>query len=175
MRQRVTGVICLLLALCVFGTSGCVSFRKKFVRKSKTEESPELFLELKKYDDAPTEELFHSHYSYVKGWLEELAQMLRDNGNKKRMKKSIDAAIESFAQINAYMNEQGKARLKPLYDRMIAMREKLNDPFKVNVGSTGSLLREVESMIFDFKKLCVYSDVYPFFADRDKAEQPAKG
>jgi hypothetical protein len=167
--------MCAVLAMCVCASGGCVSFRKKFVRKSKADQGPELFLELKKYEDVPTEELYRPHFLYVKGWLEELSQLVQSNGNRKRMKKSIDAAIESFAQINAYLTDEGKEKLKPLYDRMLALRDKVYDPFKINAGTRYTTVAEVDAAIVMFKTQCAYDEVYPYFVDRDKAESPAKG
>jgi hypothetical protein len=156
-------------------SSGCVSFRKKFVRKSKADQGPELFLELKQYDDAPTETLFHSHFIYVKGWLEELAELVMYNGNKKRMRKSIDAAIDSFTQINAYLTDDGKERTRHLYTSMLALRKTIYDPFKVNPGNAVNIVTDIKRVILEFKHVCAYEDLYPYFADRDNAEKPAKG
>ena len=173
--MTVRRAMCAGLAVCVLFSAGCVSFRKKFVRKTKGDEGPELFLELKKYEDAPTEEMYRTHVLYVKSWLDELSQLVMDNGNRKRMKKCADAAIESFAQINAYLNAEGKTQLQPLYDRMLAVRDKVYDPFKVNAGTRYTTSLEIDRLVTDLKKACAYEAVYPFFVDRDKAEEPAKG
>jgi len=165
MQPIVRRVISFFLVCSLVCASGCVSFRKKFVRKGKTEQSPELFLDLKDYGSAPTEDLFHTHFIYAKGWLEELAELVMFNGNKKRIRKSIDAALESFGQIDSYLTDEGKYRIRSVYNEMQSIRVTVYNPFKLNPGNSVNIVSDIKKTIADFKYLCSYDALSPYFID----------
>ena len=87
MRRTAKTLALCLIASVSFASGGCVSLRKKFVRKTvhERDQGPELFLELKDYGAAPTEETLRMHFVYAKGWLRELEELVMFDGNRKQI------------------------------------------------------------------------------------------
>ncbi len=143
--------IIVLLAVIAVNLTGCHALRKKFVRKRKKDVPPPLYLDLKEYPKVPTKDMYDEYYLFVRGWLQELENSIKDNISHKRQKKAIDEAIKNLEQIMYYYTETGKEKIKPLYDRFTALREKVHDSYFPALGNYSRIIREIERIKRDFE------------------------
>ena len=97
-----------------------------------------------------------AHFTYAKAWLRELAELVMFDGNRKRIRKSIDAAIEDVAQIRAALDEEGKARTEHLAAGLHALRETVYNPFKLNSGNAVSIVSDIKVALQELKDTCEY-------------------
>ncbi len=150
--------IVLILGFLMVNLTGCHALRKKFVRKNKKETPPPLYLELREYPKAPTKEMYHEYYLFVRGWLEELKRAIEENQSPKRQKKSIDEAIKNLEQVMYYYNERGKEKIAPLHQRFLQLREEIYDPYFTATGNFNYVLREIDRLKREFEKNYSYED-----------------
>lgn len=148
----------LVVILASVNLSGCQTLRRKFIRKKDNVKEPELFLDLKDYPDAPTKDMFHQHYLYVKGWVDELVIQLETGSNHKRMRYSIDMAINSLDQIKSYLNSEGKGQLETLYLQFLELKKKVYDSYQVT-SNGNRLAKKANKLKRSFAKQFSYDDI----------------
>lgn len=144
-----------MIGIALLFSGGCYSLRKKFIRKRKETPAP-LYLELKEYPEVPSEDMYNEYYLFVRGWLDELIQAIRENTSPKRQKKSIDEAIKNLEQIIYFYNQQGKEKISPLYTEFKSLREKIYDPYFIFQKNHTYIIRKIEKLKRKFEKNFTY-------------------
>lgn len=124
MRRQHIFFIGFFLVACI-SMDGCYSVRKKFIRKRKKEEEPQVYLFLKDYTNIPAEKVYRDYYVFVRGWLDELYKSLQEGISQKRNKKAIDEAMVNFSQMTYFLDEEGKKASQELFDEFMSIREYL--------------------------------------------------
>ena len=140
-------------------TSGCHGLRKKFIRKKKYEEAPPVYVGVKEYPDKLTQEAYIDYNLFVRGWLEELQESLRTEGNVKREKRAINEAIMNIEQIIYFFNDEGKEAIYPIYEELLAIRTEIQRAPSMSSGKRNSLARRVENVERRFDSNFGYSEV----------------
>jgi len=149
MKKQVFVIVLLVMAA---NLTGCHALREKFVRKNKKDIPPPLYLDLKEYPKVPTKDMYNEYYLFVRGWLQELKIAIKDNISHKRQKKSIDEALKNLEQIMYYYTEEGKKQIQPIYERFVAVQDKIHDPYFPTLGNYSMILRQIERIQRDFEK-----------------------
>jgi hypothetical protein len=129
--------LCAALAFAVACTSGCEAFVRKFTRKSNKKEAPEeLVLQPQEYAlDITPEEAYRKYYLFASSWLDESAQALVPDGNRKKQLYSLDEAMRSLTQCRQAVNEEGKKKLDNFITRIGSVRAALaNDVYARNLS-----------------------------------------
>ena len=152
----------LLLAVMTIGSlSGCSTLRRKFIRKNKNEKEPELYLELRDYPEAPSQDIYHSHFSFVKGWLAEVVLQLEGGSNNKRIRYSIDKSIESLLIIKNYLKPESKQEMDALYGEFYDLKARIYDPYVLDF-KRDSILKQAKRLKRKFAKQFSYNKIKHF-------------
>ena len=147
-----------LLILIVFSTSGCYTLRKKFVRKKKyTEEAP-VYVNFKDYPAKPSRDAYIDYYLFVRGWLDELEEALREGGSLKREKRAINEAIMNLEQIVSFFKPEGKEKIYPLYAELLAMRKEVENNPNLGEMQRNSLISKIEHFTRKFEAGFKYTE-----------------
>jgi len=104
---------------------GCYTLRKKFIRKKKTEKEIPVYVDFKEYVKEPSKEVYVEYYLFVRGWLDEIIEELKEGGNFKRVRKSFEEAIMNLEQIISFYNREGKEKIIPLYEELLEAKEEI--------------------------------------------------
>jgi len=133
---------------------GCYTLRKKFMRKKKSQEEEPVYVDFKDYPKASSKQLYNDYYLYVKAWLDDLIESLSlvdesNISNYKREKRAIEEALRNLEQIMYIFNQEGKNNLRPLYEELLSLKEKIS-PDTSDVERSRILIRvELLKMKFD--------------------------
>jgi len=142
--------------------NGCYSLRKKFVRKKQYKEEP-VYVDFKTYPDVPSKDLYYNYYLLVIGWVDDLKDSLLGIENSKRQKRAIDEAIRNLEQCMAFLNQDGKEKIYPLYKELVDIKKDIYsgyDKLKKNF-----ILSKIEHFKKNFQSDFSYSKVQDFFIE----------
>lgn len=142
MIRKITSAV---LISALFLSSGCLTLRKKFVRKKKSETEPVAYVDFKEYPDAPSKEIYHNYYIFAQGWLGDLYQALTDTGNRKKQKQAIDETLMNVEQMISYFNEDGKTKTAGIYEELLEVKKQISAPV-LNELEVDYLARKVEQL-----------------------------
>jgi predicted RND superfamily exporter protein len=155
MRKNVL-LFCLIFI--ILSTCGCYNIRKKFVRKKKYQQETPVYVAFKDYPTKPSREAYVDYYLFVKGWLEDLAEALRKGSSFKREKRAINEAIMNLEQIISFYNEEGKNKIYPLYEELLAIKKKIEGSPNMNEVRRGAIIGEIEHVKRKFEAEFNYTD-----------------
>lgn len=154
-------IVFLLIGM-VLATSGCASLRKKFIRKKKSQKEEPVYINFKEYPKKPSREAYIDYYLFVKGWLEDLSESLRvdrinNTYNYKRAKRAIDGAVMNLEQIIAFLNDEGKEKIYPLYRDLTNVKDTMDKNHNLSVLERQRIMGRVERFNRKFQSEFKYS------------------
>jgi hypothetical protein len=150
--------VTLFLIFILFYTSGCVSLRRKFVRKKKYVEEAPVYVNFKDYPVQPSRDAYIDYYLFVRGWLDELEESLREGASLKREKRAINEAIMNFEQIISFFKPEGKEAIYPLYTELLAIRKQIQDNPNLGEMQRNSLVSQIERFLRRFEAGFKYTE-----------------
>jgi len=159
MKRYIFGV----LILAVFLSSGCYSFRKKFVRTKKETKEPQVYVDFKEYPQKPSRERYSEYYLFIRGWLDDLTTALNREGSFKRQKRAINEAIMNVEQIMSFFTTEGQQVLYPIYDEMRQFREELIKNPSMSELRRNSYIKKIEQIKRSFEADFNFSSVGRWF------------
>jgi hypothetical protein len=110
----------------IFGTLGCESLGRKFVRKPKADDkkNEEVVFAPEEYktEGVSHEDLYRQFFLYWKSWHDEVIDSLEKNGNRKRQVDSLNEAIKNLWDMKSYLKTEAAAKLEVSINQMIALR-----------------------------------------------------
>lgn len=105
-------VLWTMIAVFILNLSGCATLRKKFVRPPKKTKKTTPVLVTQDYKGIYTSEvLYNNHFTYWKGWTEELMESLFSGLSNKRQVQSANLAIEDMKRMQDLLNTPKKEQL----------------------------------------------------------------
>ncbi len=122
--------------LLILGLCGCDAFVRKFTRKPKKENLPqvEMVLAPEEYKQTLTkEELYRQYFLYWKSWQDELIEALLRGSNHKKQVSCANEALKNLAQLRIMLNENTRAQL----DSHIAKLQELRDTIANDIYNSG--------------------------------------
>lgn len=123
-RRILAALVALVLAV---GTVGCATMQKKFTRKKKTPERTRsvIYLDEGAYQKKYSNEYYYkTHFTFWRTWHDELIDNLH-NGNKKRLRRSIQEVVSHLTEMSNYLEPQTKAGLDEQIQRLEGIRGRL--------------------------------------------------
>lgn len=135
--RRNNGRICLsgILILCILSlsSSGCESFRKKFIRKKAAKKEGRVpVLEPVDYGahQFSGEERYKYYYNLWKVWEKELAQILEAERttNKKRHIYLIDQILDQMEGMKRWLKKDKQEEFSILVDKFVRIRKEFDKP-----------------------------------------------
>lgn len=153
-----------LLIAGVFFSSGCYSFRKKFIRKKKTEDKAEVYVNFKEYSKELSPQAYIDNYLFVKGWIDDLVRTIDKGDSFKRKKKAIEEIIKNLEQMMQFLNQEGKDEVYPLYEDFLEVQDQIyRDPYMSAITKIAEI-RKIEQLRRRFEADWNYSDVQKWMA-----------
>lgn len=156
MFKRIS-LILLMLVLTVSWT-GCVSLRKKFVRKSKAEQEPQVYVDFKEYPNKPSVDAYRDYLMFTSGWLDELQQALEKKVSLKRERRAINEAIMNVEQIASFFNKAGQEKITPVYKEMLQLRLDIERNSNSNEIENNRLAKKAEKLKLQLQSEFSFSD-----------------
>ena len=120
-RQLRTAFLFLIICSLLFTACGCASFRRKFVRKSKTEEKKgDVVVAFENYPDAPfAKDLVYKNYLlYWKSWVDELITALGQGGSRKKRIDCAEQALSNLSSMQGMLIEERRSGLQKYIDEL---------------------------------------------------------
>jgi hypothetical protein len=152
-------IVFLISNLLVFG--GCLTLRKKFIRKKKPKLEPTVYVDFKQYPEYPSQEVYQLYYVFAQGWLDELIKALNYTGNRKKQKQAITEVINNVEQMLGFFDEEGKKETEHLYQELIEVKDKLYS-IQLNKIIQNQLLKKVERIKREFPEKFSWKNVSPW-------------
>lgn len=142
----------------VFFTSGCYTLRKKFVRKKTYQKEPPVYVDFKDYNQEASPDTYVDSYLYLRGWLDELSETLRNEQNFKREKRAINETIKNFNQIVSFYNTQGKEAVTYLGQNLTDIKDEIEkNPYRDTIIKN-NIVRKIDDFRRKFETDCKYSN-----------------
>jgi hypothetical protein len=132
--------------------------RKKFTRKKKFVEETPVYVDFKSYPTKPTKEAYNDYYLFVKGWLAELSDTLKQGISFKRAKRGINEALMNFEQIIAFFNAEGKEKAYPLYEDLRIIRQDIETNPNPSDMRRNSIVAKIDKFRRQFEADFKYTD-----------------
>ncbi|MCP4653143.1 MAG: hypothetical protein GY858_07160 [Candidatus Omnitrophica bacterium] len=149
----------ILLSICiVFACVGCHSVRQKFVRKSKYKKEIPVYVDFKEYPKAPPRAVYNDYCLFVRGWLQDLSRALGDGKSRKRQRRAVNEVIMNLEQIIEFYNDEGKAKISPLREELLVIRDDIEKYPILNDLKRNFLITKVERIRHKFETRFKYSD-----------------
>lgn len=142
-------------------TSGCDAFVRKFTRKPKKENLPqvEMVLAPEEYK-APvvtSEEVYRKYLLYWKSWQDELVSSLLANTNHKKQLDCASEAVNNLAELKSLLKENGRLRLEAYIRRSYDLKSSIEQDvygFNANIlRSSAERLRRDILRDFSYSKV----------------------
>jgi predicted RNase H-like nuclease (RuvC/YqgF family) len=119
--------------ICLGVLQGCEPLRKKFIRKSKEDDSNrygEVVLEPKDYSpqNYTPEENYTKHYNLWVIWGKSLEEALSESQNEKRHRYFLQQGLKELRKMRQYLKEEKKAGLQEMIQGFEALAEELAQP-----------------------------------------------
>jgi len=152
-------VLVLLLITMVCVTSGCHNLRKKFIRKKKQKKEIAVYVDFKDYPEKPSREAYINYYLFVRGWIDDLAEALKQGVSYKRQRRAINEAIMNLEQIITFYSTEGKDAVYPIYEGLQDLRAEMVKSPNMSEAKSNLFVRKVEQLKRRFEKDFNYSDV----------------
>jgi len=140
--------------------NGCAPILKKFVRKRRRTQSAPLYLKPREYPSLSNKELYNEYFVYIRGWMQELIQALKDKISRKKIIASCKGVIENLTYLKSFFHTQPH-QLKKI-DFYIKEYTQIQESFeKGNVSSAlwEKFIYRAEKLQRDFEKDFRYSKV----------------
>lgn len=141
---------------------GCISLRKKFVRKRQTLQEEPVYVNFKEYPATPKSELYRDYWVFLRGWLDEAIKNIDVSGNRKRAKHSFEEAVANIENIVLLFNEEGKKKIDPLYKELLSAKSDFEKRVNMSEIERDGFLRRVEKIKEDFEYNFAYSRIKPW-------------
>ena len=146
-------LVCLILL-----NSGCHALRKKFIRKKRLQKETPVYVDFKDYPQKPSRDAYIDYYLFVRGWLDDLVKAVDKGTSQKRKKRSINEAIMNLEQIISFFNLQGKEKVYPFYEDLLAIREEIERNPHMSEIKINFLVRKIEHFKRRFEKDFNYTE-----------------
>ena len=140
----------LIFAAMTIALSGCYSLRKKFVRKKKSKEPRPVYVDFKEYPGENPEELYDNYYLFAAAWMDEIVNGLGTSYNYKRQRHAFNEVMHNLDRINGILTEEGRMKLKPIYDELAGLNKKVS-PNMTDIDKS-FILRRVEIIRLRFSR-----------------------
>ena len=120
-------MFCVLFSL--LSLSGCYKIRKKFTRKKKYRKEPPVYVDFKDYSEIVSRQSYVDYYLFTRGWLQDLAESLREEGGFGRKKRAVNEAIMNLGRMASFYGDGGEEKIKPLRGPLLIIKEEIeSDP-----------------------------------------------
>ena len=162
----------LLVTLVVVTSTGCTgSWRRKFVRKSKSQEVDSPVLQPYDYAKEFTNNQFYAnHYVFWKNAESELITLINAKGNLKRIKSRANYAVVELKKLHELLFIQKQKELAPYIQELVDMVKKINEPSYINTHSnvlSSELSKHYRAVNRDFS----YHSVKKFIKTNETKEE----
>ena len=147
-----------ILIVITITLSGCYSLRKKFVRKRKSKEPQPVYVDFKEYPEESPEELYDNYYLFASAWMDEIVNGLGASYNYKRQHHAFNEVMHNLDKINSILTEKGRIKLKPIYDELAGLNEKVS-PNMTDIDKN-FILRRIEIIKLRFSRNFKHSKVF---------------
>lgn len=170
MRKRIFALITLFF----FATAitGCDALQRKFTRKKKPAPKVPKIVQVKKYENRPTPELYKKRFSYWASWQSELASVLGQNSKKDA--RCAEEIMSNLLDMQAFLVKEKAEEMQPHIDKMAKVRD------DIVKGEVNPLNRDYYKRVLDreaiaIKKKFVYSKVKEYFRKSFNDESTQSG
>lgn len=153
MRIKKNSVFILLALLFTTNLTGCRAVMDKFTRK-KDDQAPDMYLDLKYYQEVGGENFYKKFYMFAKGWLEEVQDELESGSNLKRIKVRLADAQGYIERMETYVNAEGRSLIAPVVKDLEVIAQKVNEPYLIGSSKQLRLAEQLEDTIRKFVKTC---------------------
>ena len=154
--MRKVNIFFIFIVITIF-LSGCYSLRKKFVRKRKSKKPQPVYVDFKEYPPDNPQDLYDNYYLFAAAWMDEIVNGLSGSYNYKRQRHAFSEVMHNLDRINSIFTEEGKSKLKPIYDEMSVLNKKFS-PNMTNMDKN-FILRRIEVIRLKFGKNFTHSKV----------------
>jgi len=148
MRRRARLLFLFTLYSSLFtGLTGCESFERKFIRKSKRHEpAPDPVINFQDYTQAMTPiDRYRKHYLIFDYWNDELIEELQSSSpNPKLLKRASAESLEELKALQGLVTDDVAARMGPFIDDRITLQQRFESG-SFPLPQAHSLLRELEA------------------------------
>jgi hypothetical protein len=152
----------------ILGLSGCATIKRKFTRKKKKENKPEVILALEDYDKfIDYHELYKKHYLLWQYWHDELIASLEKNFKKQR--QCVEQSLEHLRALGKYITEEKKELLNTYVERLEEIREKILKR-RLNPIERDRISRELQKLKRLIDKEFRYSEIKAYIVTPTKQE-----
>lgn len=160
MRDIIKRSILLFLVFAfIMNISGCATLKKKFIRKPKPGRKPSPVLAPQDYRGIyPNSVLYNNHFTYWKGWTDELVDSLTYGLSNKRQIQAATLAIDDLTRMEDLLKSPKKEELSShikVYQRILGQL-KLGRPNENAAARMRSDLESQKRLIirrFDMKRV----------------------
>jgi len=132
--------VCAVL-VCVVAASGCESFRKKFIRKKKSQPQEEMVIAPRDYskEQLPSDQAYQKYYQYWRAWHQELISYLHQGSNQKKIASCFEQTLLNLDRMKKLLaNEEKKTNLDECIAQLKALQEESGDE-KFKIASMDNL------------------------------------
>ncbi len=130
---------------------GCYPLRKKFVKK-KPRRKPPVYLNLGENSPSFCKEVYLDCYLFIRGWLSEVIDELREGGNVKREKRAIDEVLHNLEVLKSFFNQEGKQKLMQFYKKVEEIKKEIESKLILSEVERLVIRRKVEIMEREFER-----------------------
>lgn len=148
-------ILIAIVIILILELSGCATLKKKFVRPPKITKKTTPVLMTQDYKGIYTNEvLYNNHFTYWKGWTDELMESLSSALSNKRQVQSANLAIEDMRRMQDLLNSPKKEELSPhikVYEDILK-KLKLGQPSRMDaIRMRNDLEKERRVIIREFE------------------------
>lgn len=126
-----SGLLILLLVIFIFSSSGCESFRRKFIRKPKEKPRTEdMVIVPKDYSQLqlPVDKAYTQYYTYWKAWHNELLTFLAEGTSKKKIISCFEQTILNLNRMKDLLENEEKINLLEKYvDETVSLAQEVKE------------------------------------------------
>lgn len=121
--------VAILIVMTILSAAGCEPLRKKFIRKKKGEDQPQItaILDPVEYPEKVKTigQIYEEHYAIWKVWQAELETNLINNANDKKVRSTIRQIKEQLTSMRLLLKED----VRPAMDPLIVRIDRLDNVF----------------------------------------------
>lgn len=152
MRSR---LLVLFLAVVMVSSSGCASFRRKFIRKPKKKPKAEdMVIVPKDYSklQMPVDKAYTQYYTYWKAWHNELISFLVEGSNKKKIISCFEQTILNLDRMKDLLENEEKIKLLEGYvNEVSSLSEEVENKTLIMI-TTGRIKNQSDQLLLNIQR-----------------------
>lgn len=149
----------------MFSLTGCQSFARKFIRKSKGEpKKEEPIFQPQEYPQMPQEtvQFYKDYFLFWESWADELLSYLSKDANFKKQKECAEQALDNLIKMQSLLNEEKAKALTILVNEFTAVKEAIFSG-NLNSASLSSLRNKIERIKSQVRREFIYKKIQNYF------------